>query len=88
MRASVLVHLPGYTKEEKSVLKARCEALGLQPRGSRGESGGDTGDLYDISNKHRLGYSEVQLVQGMISGVNALIAEDKDLQKKHGIAKL
>ena len=48
MRASVLVHLPGFTKEDKSVLKSRCEQLGLQPRGSRGESGGDTGDLYDV----------------------------------------
>lgn len=80
MRASVLVHLPGFTAEPKSVLKERCEKLGLQPRGARGESGGDTGDLYDISNKHRLGYSEVELVQGMIKGVNALIEEDKVLQ--------
>jgi hypothetical protein len=48
MRASVLVHLPGFTAEPKSVLKNRCEELGLQPRGSRGESGGDTGDLYDV----------------------------------------
>ena len=31
----------------------------MQPRGTRGESGGQTGITYDISNKHRLGYSEV-----------------------------
>ena len=37
----------------------RCEELGLQPRGTRGESGGQTGITYDISNKHRLGYTEV-----------------------------
>jgi creatine kinase len=78
MRASVMVHLPGWTKD-RAALRARCEELGLQPRGSRGESGGDTGDLYDISNKHRLGYSEVELVKGMINGVNALIREDKVL---------
>jgi protein-arginine kinase len=76
MRASVMVHLPGWTKD-RAALRARCEQLGLQPRGSRGESGGDTGDLYDISNKHRLGYSEVELVKGMINGVNTLIREDK-----------
>ena len=40
-------------------MKARCEELKLQPRGTRGESGGQTGITYDISNKHRLGYSEV-----------------------------
>jgi len=77
MRASVMVHLPGWTKD-RAALRARCEALGLQPRGSRGESGGDTGDLYDISNKHRLGYSEVELIKGMVNGVNALIREDKE----------
>jgi len=86
MRASVHVDLPGYTKEGLPVLKARCEELKVQPRGTRGESGGQTGITYDISNKHRLGYSEVELVQCMIDGVNTLVAEDRELQKKHGIA--
>jgi len=82
MRASVHVDLPGYTKAGLGKLKARCEELHLQPRGTRGESGGQTGITYDISNKHRLGYSEVQLVQKMIDGVNTLYAEDKELMKK------
>ena len=43
------------------------------------------GITYDISNKHRLGYSEVELVQCMIDGVNTLVKEDRELQKKHGI---
>merc|ERR1711881_691787 len=77
MRASVHVDLPGWTKHSIDKLKARCEELHLQPRGTRGESGGQTGHTYDISNKHRLGYSEVQLVQKMIDGVNTLWAEDK-----------
>merc|ERR1712183_552774 len=85
MRASVHVDLPGYTKEGVTILQARCEALALQPRGTRGESGGQTGVTYDISNKHRLGYSEVELVQKMIDGVNTLYAEDVALQKKHGL---
>jgi len=85
MRASVHIDLPGYTKEGVDKLKARCEELALQPRGTRGESGGQTGHTYDISNKHRLGYSEVQLVQTMIDGVNKLYEEDLALQKKHGM---
>merc|ERR1712218_309169 len=85
MRASVHVDLPGWTKEGLPALKARYEELAVQPRGTRGESGGQTGVTYDISNKHRLGYSEVQLVQTMIDGVNTLVKEDKDLQKKHGM---
>merc|ERR1712079_346212 len=85
MRASVHIDLPGWTKEGLPALKARCEELKVQPRGTRGESGGQTGHTYDISNKHRLGYSEVQLVQTMIDGVNTLWKEDLELQKKHNM---
>merc|ERR1711875_106048 len=85
MRASVHIDLPGRTKLGPKVLAARCEELAVQPRGTRGESGGQTGHTYDISNKHRLGHSEVQLVQKMIDGVNTLVAEDRNLQKKHGM---
>merc|ERR1711887_450303 len=85
MRASVHVDLPGWTKESVDKLKARCEELAVQPRGTRGESGGFDGCTYDISNKHRLGHSEVALIQTMIDGVNTLWNEDKALQKKHGI---
>ena len=42
-----------------------------------------SGVTYDISNKHRLGYSEVELVQKMIDGVNTLVKEDRELAKKH-----
>merc|ERR1712119_50453 len=85
MRASVHVDLPGWTKEGLTSLQDRCEELHLQPRGTRGESGGQTGITYDISNKHRLGYSEVELVQKMIDGVNTLHKEDQVLKKKHGL---
>merc|ERR1719158_581957 len=85
MRASVMIDLPGYTKEGLPVLQKRCEELAVQPRGTRGESGGFDGCTYDISNKHRLGYSEVQLIQVMIDGVNTLWKEDLELQKKHGL---
>merc|ERR1739847_110995 len=69
MRASVHVDLPGWTKDSIPALKDRCEVLSVQPRGTRGESGGQTGHTYDISNKHRLGHSEVSLVQTMIDGL-------------------
>jgi len=85
MRASVMIDLPGYTKEGLDALKQRCEELAVQPRGTRGESGGFDGCTYDVSNKHRLGYSEVELIQKMIDGVNTLWTEDKELQKKHGL---
>lgn len=87
MRASVHMDLPGWTAEGLDALKAKCEELKVQPRGTRGESGGQTGHTYDISNKHRLGYSEVELVQCMIDGVNELYKTDLELQKKHNISK-
>merc|ERR1719261_32088 len=77
MRASVHIDLPGWTAEGLPALKTRCEELKLQPRGTRGESGGQTGVTFDISNKHRLGYSEVELVQTMIDGVNTLYKEEQ-----------
>ena len=83
MRASVHIDLPGWTAEGLDSLKARCSELSLQPRGTRGESGGQTGCTYDISNKHRLGYTEVELIQTMIDGVNLLYDEDLELKKKH-----
>lgn len=76
MRASVHIDLPGWA-QDRDALKARCEELAVQPRGAHGESSGDTGVRYDISNKHRLGYTEVQLVQTMIDGVNTLFTEDQ-----------
>merc|ERR1712142_278104 len=75
------IDLPGWTAEGVDALKKRCEELSVQPRGTRGESGGQTGCTFDISNKHRLGYSEVELVQWMIDGVNTLYKEDLELQK-------
>ena len=47
MRASVHVDLPGWTKEGDGgmgPLQKRCEELKVQPRGTRGESGGQTGE--------------------------------------------
>ena len=49
MRASVHVDLPGWTKDSIDALKARCDGMGLQPRGTRGESGGQTGKLSKFS---------------------------------------
>merc|ERR1712062_781959 len=91
MRASVHVTLPGWHKKGIDALKKRCEELGVQPRGTRGESGGHIDDTYDISNKHRLGYTEVELVQNMINAVNKLQEEDDaplefpEIKSKHSL---
>ena len=79
MRASVHIELPGFTKLGTDVLKKRCEDLALQARGTRGESGGYTDITYDISNKHRLGYTEVGLILTLVNGINTLAKEDKQI---------
>lgn len=86
LRASVMIHLPAFNKlmengthEEKELLDAVCAAFDLQPRGSAGEHSPAVGAKFDVSNKQRLGLSEVQLVQKMIDGVAKVIAYEKML---------
>ena len=52
----------------------------LRPRETRGESGRQTDHPYDISYDNKLGYSEVELLQGMIDDVNTLWEEDQAFQ--------
>ena len=81
MRASVHVPLPNWNKKGKEELRKRCNELGVQPRGIHGEATKDDSGVFDISNKYRLGYSEVELVQMMIDGVNKLWTEECALGK-------
>ena len=84
LRASVMVRLPEFNKlmessdsESKELLDAVCSTYDLQPRGSSGEHSAAVGGKFDISNKRRLGFSEVQLVQKMIDGVSKVIEFEK-----------
>lgn len=76
LRASVNMELPGFAQEGSRSLQARCEQLNLQVRSNNGVA-------YVISNKYRMGDSEVNLVEKMIVAINMLCTEDQDLQKKH-----
>ena len=44
-----------------------------------------TGGTFDISNSDRLGFSEVQLVQQVIDGIDNLIEMEKALEKNKNI---
>jgi len=80
LRASVHVHLPelGIRKNE---LNQIADIFGLQIRGIHGEHSESDDHIYDISNKHRLGYSEVSLVEDMYIGVKALLDREFFLKK-------
>lgn len=81
LRASVMLKIPKLYKVwgvEK--LDAYCNTLGVQARGAMGEHSppGPSGE-FDISNKARIGYSEVELVQQMIHGVDKLIKMEESI---------
>mmetsp|Transcript_35614 Transcript_35614/g.36323 ORF Transcript_35614/g.36323 Transcript_35614/m.36323 type:complete len:446 (+) Transcript_35614:290-1627(+) len=86
LRASVMIVLPEFNKlmssesqEDRELLDLVCSAFDLQPRGSSGEHSAAEGGKFDVSNKQRLGFSEVELVQKMIEGVTKVIKCEKML---------
>jgi len=79
MRASVHIKLPnlGTNMDE---FKAIADKYNVQIRGIHGEHSDSEGGVYDISNKRRLGVSEVECVQDMHDGVVSLIKREKELE--------
>lgn len=80
LRGSVMLKLPKlYKKMGVHDLEDFCDKMGLQARGARGEHSppGPNGE-FDISNKGRVGASEVELVQRMIDGVDILIKMEEE----------
>jgi arginine kinase len=75
MRASVHVRLPHFSQTAE--FEPFTKSLGLSIRGIHGEHSESEGGVYDISNKRRLGASELELVQEMVDGVKALIDKEK-----------
>ena len=59
--------------------EAIADQYNVQIRGIHGEHSESADHVYDISNRRRLGRSEVDLVQDMYNGVKAMIAREKEL---------
>ncbi|CAN0284556.1 unnamed protein product [Discosporangium mesarthrocarpum] len=79
LRASVMIKLAKFneTEESREVLESVCSKFDLQPRGSAGEHSAAVEDKFDVSNKQRIGFSEVELVQKMIDGVTKVIGLER-----------
>lgn len=75
LRAGVHVKLPLLSKDKR--FDDILDVQRLQKRGTGGVDTAATGGIFDISNSDRLGFSEVQLVQQVIDGVNNLIEMEK-----------
>jgi len=78
LRASVHINLPKLA-QNMDQFKAIADKFNVQIRGSRGETAKGDDGVFDISNKHRLGRSEKDLVQDMYNGVKAMIDAEKAL---------
>lgn len=79
LRASVHIRIPNLSQHKD--FKAICEKLNLQPRGVHGEHSASVGGVYDISNKRRMGLSEIDAVQEMRRGVEKIIELEDKLKK-------
>merc|ERR1719446_1087651 len=78
LRGGVMICLPKLN-EDPVFLEKVCDAYDLQPRGSAGEHSAAVGAKWDVSNKQRIGFSEVQLVQKMVDGVTKVIEIEEKL---------
>jgi creatine kinase len=78
LRASVHIKIPKLSAN-KNLLKTVCEKYNLQVRGYHGDGTGIFGDTYDISNKRRMGVTEIQAVVEMTNGIQAIIKEEENL---------
>jgi len=72
MRASVLVKVPKLSANYAK-LQEVCDKYNLQPRGFYGEHTESPDGIYDISNKRRLGYTEIEAATEMAKGVLEVI---------------
>eukprot|EP00353_Schmidingerella_taraikaensis_P006168 CAMPEP_0185570808 /NCGR_PEP_ID=MMETSP0434-20130131/2979_1 /TAXON_ID=626734 ORGANISM="Favella taraikaensis, Strain Fe Narragansett Bay" /NCGR_SAMPLE_ID=MMETSP0434 /ASSEMBLY_ACC=CAM_ASM_000379 /LENGTH=428 /DNA_ID=CAMNT_0028186013 /DNA_START=21 /DNA_END=1307 /DNA_ORIENTATION=- len=79
MRASVHASLPLLGKVPG--FKDYAQSMGLQIRGRGGEKDMSYTGVFDVSNRFRLGYSEVQLVQMMLDGLEKLIQLEQKLER-------
>jgi len=78
MRASVHIKLPKLA-QKMELFNTITNEHHLQIRGIHGEHSESEGSIFDISNRRRLGVTEVECVQDMHDGVAALIAAEKKL---------
>merc|ERR1712055_261978 len=78
VRAGVHVKVPHLSK--RADFDALLGKLRLQKRGTGGVDTASTDGTFDISNADRIGFSEVELVQMVIDGIELLVVLEKKLE--------
>lgn len=79
LRAGVHIKIPNLAKDEAK-LDHMLDLLRLQKRGTGGVDTAAVGGIYDVSNADRIGYSELELLGFVTSGVKLLIEMEKRLE--------
>ncbi len=81
MRASVMLHLPAYTKSGylKS-LSYQLSKMGFTIRGMEGEGSAATAYLYQISNEVTLGISEEETISKLSSIIREIVAKEREFR--------
>ncbi|XP_068688633.1 creatine kinase M-type-like [Montipora capricornis] len=87
LRGGVHLKIPLLSQDEAR-LDSILKKLRLQKRGTGGVDTASVGGVYDISNADRLGFSEVEQVQGVIDGVQLMIDMEKKLENGEAIDDL
>ncbi|XP_039264813.2 creatine kinase M-type-like [Styela clava] len=83
VRAGVHLKIPLLSQHPK--FEMLLKKLRLQKRGTGGVDTAAEGGTFDISNADRLGFSEVELVQMVIDGVEFMISCEKKLESGQSI---
>ncbi|MDA3790103.1 MAG: phosphagen kinase [Desulfobacula sp.] len=78
MRAGVHICLAKLEKNQ-DILKNLAKKYQLQIRGTKGEKTKVDKAIFDISNKQRLGLSEIQIIKNLHTGIAAIIEAEKNL---------
>lgn len=82
LRASVMMHLPALTLTgEISKIIASAGGLGIEARGIYGEGSEALGNLYQISNRITIGYTEEELVKKVESIAKQIEAHEKQARE-------
>ena len=79
IRASVHIQLPNLG-EDLEVLKETANKYNLQIRGTSGEHSKAEDYVFDISNRRRLGITEMEALQEMYDGVKEIIQLEKNME--------
>ncbi|CAG9826134.1 unnamed protein product [Diabrotica balteata] len=77
IRASVHIKVPKLAADMNK-LNSIASSYNLQVRGTRGEHTEAEGGVYDISNKRRLGLTEIDVIKEMYSGIQEIIRLEKN----------